>query len=89
MNILIKDKDYHWAGHIAIDKYNKPVTGIGIVDSTILIIVMIENGQIHNLNGPAYIHKSGKLEYWANGEFIGSNLSNKEFKDKVKEIVFK
>lgn len=43
----------------------------------------------HNLNGPTLICASGKLEYWINGNYIGSNLSNKEFQQKVKETIFK
>ncbi len=88
MNILIKDEDYNWVNSIAIDKYGKPVTGIGTVKNTILIIVMIENGKPHNLNGPAYIYKDGSLGYYINGKYIGESLSNKEFKNKIKELVF-
>lgn len=49
-------------------------------------------GKIHNLNGPAFIFLSGPyigaLQYYIYGQYIGKNLSNKEF-EKRKNIVLK
>lgn len=44
---------------------------------------------LHNINGPAYCESNGELFYYINGRFIGKNLSNKEFQQKIKELVFK
>jgi len=43
----------------------------------------------NNLSGPAIITTDGTLEYWINGICVGYNLSNKEFNNKLKELVFK
>jgi len=48
-----------------------------------------KTGFIHNLNGPAIIWTDGFLSYFIDGECIGNNLSNKEFEQKIKELVFK
>jgi len=49
----------------------------------------VYNGQFHNINGPSICWKDGTLFYHIGGEYIGINLSNAEFKQKVKEFVFK
>lgn len=64
---------------------DKPFTGIFWDDD----LYMIENGKLHNLTGPAHIECNGNLRYAIYGEFVGENLSNEEFKQKIKEFVFK
>jgi hypothetical protein len=56
---------------------------------TNIIYLEHNNGFIHNLNGPAIIWADGALSYYIDGECIGNNLSNKEFEQKIKELVFK
>lgn len=50
----------------------------------------IKYNLFHNLNGPAQIDlQTGELHYFIFSEYIGKDLSNEEFKNKVKEYIFK
>jgi len=49
----------------------------------------VYNGFLHNLKGPAVCFADGSLKYYIDGYYIGTNLSNKEFQQKIKEMVFK
>lgn len=49
----------------------------------------IYNGMLHNISGPSYCDCNGALFYYINGKYVGTNLSNKEFQQKIKEMVFK
>lgn len=51
-------------------------------------IDIYEKGILHSLLGPSIIYSDGSLEYRINGKFIGVNLSNKEFKNKIKKMIF-
>ena len=42
----------------------------------------------HNLLGPALICKNGQCHYYIHGSRIGINLSNKEFEQEVKRVIF-
>jgi len=71
-------------------KTDSLITGICLYsDEDIVILSILENGIRHNINGPAQIYRNGKLSYFINGIEVGINLSNKEFKQKIKEMVFK
>lgn len=50
--------------------------------------IQYSDGPFHNISGPAIITASGELEYWINGKWLGTNLSNKEFQQKIKEEIF-
>jgi len=92
--LFIVNKDYFWNPDIAKDNDNNLVTGIGVesipiqITGAIDIIAIIENGLMHNINGPASINSDGSLGYWLNGKRVGRNLSNKEFQQKIKETIF-
>ena len=96
--LLIVNKDYEWHINtpIPIAKYkNNTVTGIGIMSIPVTrnksygdIIAIIQNGLMHNIDGAAAIHSDGSLMYWINGKVVGKNLSNKQFEQKIKEVVF-
>jgi hypothetical protein len=43
----------------------------------------------HNVNGPARIDlKYGNLTYYLHGECLGENLSNQQFTNELKKIIF-
>lgn len=71
------------------DKLGNNITGIIFAEEYDDIIRVVSNGLAHNMSGPAVIRKNGSIEYYVNGCHIGSSLSNKEFNQKIKEIVFK
>lgn len=49
----------------------------------------IKQYDLSNFTGPTIICSDGTLEYWINNEFIGINLSSKDFQQKIKEAIFK
>lgn len=51
------------------------------------IIKSKDYSHYHNLNGPAYCNDENSL-YYIYGDFLGTNLSNKEF-EKLKNQYFK
>jgi hypothetical protein len=59
---------------------------LNIILQPILNLLFMETYII--LTGPAVIWKDGKLEYHINGKFVGVNLSNEEFKQKIKLFIF-
>lgn len=45
-------------------------------------------GQRHSLIGPAIIYTNGDTSFYINNVHVGRNLSNEEFKNIVKKIIF-
>lgn len=48
----------------------------------------IDYGKRHNINGPAILYESGDTSFYLYGKHVGRNLTEEEFKKKVKELVF-
>ena len=95
MNIYYYEKDCKWkydiktAIYLMRDKLENNITGIVFAKEYNDLIRVVNNGLTHNINGPALIRKTGILEYHINGRYIGDSLSNKEFDQKIKEMIFK
>lgn len=90
-NCLEKDRAYikyakGTSNRYFFDNYDNKITGIVITQTSERYIT---DGVEHNVNGPAAIFKDGDKEYFYNGKFLGTNLTDKEFKQKLKELVFK
>lgn len=99
MNIYKYNTDCRWTGYYCNNTVRyymtniiskELITGICLYSNEdICMMSILENGKNHNINGPAKIFKNGKLDYFINNIKIGTNLSNKEFEQKIKEQVFK
>lgn len=88
---FINSKNSEW---FYVDKDGNKITGIIFANldaperGNFDLVSFVENGKIHNSNGPALIKKHGELEYIVNDKYLGTNLSKEQFQQKIKEIIF-
>lgn len=76
--------------HRMEDIEGNPITGIVIeyVNQKDKIITLWKDGVRHNANSPAIIDANGELYYYLYDINLGMNLSNEQFKQRLKELVF-